>query len=327
MPTDSRPFPTRVNHRLEYLAARVLGGTLGLLPRRSRLALGRVLGGLVFALDAKHRAVTLDNIDRAFSGTKTAEEKRAIARGTFRHFGAMFFELASLRGLSERKVEKMVEFEGLEHYQRARKTGRGVLLVAAHFGNWEIHAIAHGYRLGPMAVVARLQDNPHYNRWLEALRKVSGNVVLYKQRALARMMRWLKDGGTVAVLVDQNVAREDGVFVDFFGRKAATTPVASWLAVKTGAALVPVFTLPLADGRYRLIYEEPIDGQVHQALGRQQTVQELTQRCASILEAYVRRNPEFWLWMHRRWKTRPAEETEEQADGAAAAALRTGEAG
>jgi KDO2-lipid IV(A) lauroyltransferase len=135
------------------------------------------------------------------------------------------------------------------------------------------------------------------------------------------MMRLLKDGETVAVLIDQNVRRDDGVFVEFFGRPAATTPVASWLAVKTGAALVPVFTLPLADGRYRLIYEKPVDSRLYAGPDQRQTVQNLTQHCARILEGYVRRNPEFWLWMHRRWKTRPAEEVSEPT------VLKAGEAG
>jgi KDO2-lipid IV(A) lauroyltransferase len=231
----------------------------------------------------------------------------------------MFFELLTLGKPSWRRIERMVEFEGLENYCRAREAGRGVLLVAAHFGNWEIHALAHGYRLGPMTVVARLQGNPHYNRRLEEIRTASGNSVLYKERALAGMLRLLKDGGTVAILIDQNVAREDGIFVEYFGHLAAATPVASWLAVKTGAALVPVFTLPLADGRYRLIYEEPIDAGQYSGPDRRQTVQELTQQCSRVLEGHVRRNPEYWLWMHRRWKTRPAGEAMD------AAALRTGE--
>ena len=207
-------------------------------PRRVRLAIGRAAGKTLFALDAKHRAVTLDNLDKAFRDSKTYDEKYSIARNAFGHFGAMLFELLTLGRLSPQKIERLVDFDGIERYEKARARGKGVVLVAAHFGNWEIHALAHGYRLGPLAVVARLQDNPHYNRWLESIRTASGNSVLYKQRALQRMLRLLRDGETVAVLVDQNVAKEDGLFVDFFGRKAATTPVVSWLAVKTGATLV-----------------------------------------------------------------------------------------
>lgn len=302
----------RFKHHLEYGVALLVAWGLRILPRRARLAIGRLAGSLVFAVDKRHQTITLANVDRAFGSQKTSGEKYAIARGAYRHFGAMFFELLSIGRPSSRRVERMVEFEGLDNYYRANEAGKGVLLVAAHFGNWEIHAIAHGYRVAPMAVVARIQDNPHFNRWLEAVRTVSGNTVLYKQRALARMMRLLKDGGTVAVLVDQNVTLEDGVFVEYFGRLAATTPVASWLAYRTGAAVVPVFTLPLADGRYRLIYEKPIDLSLYAGPDRHEVVHNLTQHCVRILEAYVRRNPEYWLWMHRRWKTRPQSEGLEQ---------------
>lgn len=303
---------TRVRHSAEYLAALLLGYAMRLLPRRARLALGRTVGGIVFALDAKHRAVTLRNLDFAFGAGKTADEKYAIARGAFRYFGAMLFELISFGKPRWEKLQKIVEFEGIENFEEARRRGKGVLLISSHFGNWELHGIAHGYRFGSIAVVARGQDNPHFNRWLEAIRTYGGNTVLYKQRALQRVMRMMKDGESVAVVIDQNVSKEDAVFVDFFERKAATTPVASWIGLKTGAALVPAFTLPLADGRYRLIYEKPIYPSAYPNLERRRAIELLTQQCADVLEGYVRRNPEFWLWQHRRWKTRPPEEQSEE---------------
>jgi KDO2-lipid IV(A) lauroyltransferase len=299
---------SQFRHNLEYGLSAAVGSTLRLLPRPTRLALGRLAGGAVFALDRRHRKVTLDNLDRAYGSAKTDSQKWAIARGAFRHFGAMFFELLSLGRPSRRQIEKIVEFEGVENFEQARAAGRGVIIVSCHFGNWEIHGVAHGYRLGPIAVVARLQDNPHYNRLLERFRTASGNSVFYKQQAVARVMRWLKEGGVVAILIDQNVGREDGVFVDFFGRKAATSPIVGSLALKTGAAVVPVFALPLADGRYRMIYEKPVDARMVAGLSRPQAVLELTQHCARVLESYVRESPEYWLWMHRRWKTRPLEE-------------------
>ena len=304
---------TRARHYAEYLAALFLGYAMRLLPHRARLALGRTAGGMVFALDAKHRAVTLANLDFAFGSTKTADEKYAIARGAFRHFGAMFFELISFGKPRREKLQKIVEFEGIENFERAKRAGKGVLLVGSHFGNWELHGIAHGYRHGPIAVVARVQDNPHFNEWLEEIRTAGGNTVLYKERALQRVMRMMKDGESVAVITDQNVSNEDAVFIDFFGRKAATTPVASWIALKTGAALVPAYTLPLADGRYRMIYEKPIHPNAYNNMDRRRAIELLTQQCAEVQEGYVRRNPEFWLWQHRRWKTRPPEERDGQA--------------
>lgn len=311
MESDNRSRGTRLRHAAEYVSMWVLGCGLRALPRRARWSLGKLAGSLLFALDARHRAVTLSNLDIAFGDSKTPQEKYTIARDTFRHFGTMLFEMISLGNAPWRKMGQLVEFEGVELYERARAKGRGVLMVGAHYGNWEIHAVAHGFRFKPMSVVARQLDNPHYNRWLERIRNMPGNGVIYKQQALTQVMRSIKDGETVGVVVDQNVTLEDGIFIDFFGRKAASTPVASLIGLKTGAVLVPVFAFPLPNGRYRCVYEQPIDPEDYANIDRDRAVFEMTQQCAKVLENYVRRNPQFWLWMHRRWKTRPLEETEE----------------
>ena len=244
----------------------------------------------------------------AFGSQKTPAETEAIARGAFRHFGAMLIELLTLGSPSAETIRGLVEIEGAERYERARARKKGVILTAAHFGNWEIHAIAHGLRFEPLYLVAREQDNTRLNRWLEKLREVHGNRVVYKKRALGQMRRLMKAGETVAFVIDQNVHLDDAIFVDFFGRKAATTPVASWFALKTGAALVPVFCYLLPDGRYHAVYEEPIDVEPYRDLPRDEALQRITQELVSIQEAYIRERPEIWLWMHRRWKTRPKEE-------------------
>jgi KDO2-lipid IV(A) lauroyltransferase len=307
MKNDIR-FGVKLRLLAEYLPTRALGYVLRLFPRKARRILGRALGRIAFALDARHRAVTLNNLDIAFGDSKTTKEKRVLARGTFQHFGSMLFELFLLGGASQGRIERIVEFGGVEHFERARAAGKGVILVGAHYGNWELHAIAHGYRFGPFSVVARALDNPYFNQWLERIRNTSGNRVVYKQQALTRLLRLLKEGETVGLVVDQNVSLEDCIFIDFFGKKAASTPVASLLSLKTGAMLVPLFATPLPDGRYRCVYDEPIDPREYSDIDRQLATRRMTQQCAEVLERYVRRDPEFWLWMHRRWKTRPAEE-------------------
>ena len=299
-----------MKHQAEYLLARAAGAAAGLLPHAARLAIGRSLGSLVYALDARHRKITLGNVDMAFGDEKSAAEKRAIAEGAFRHFGAMLFEMLTLGRPSWAELEPRFEFEGIERLERARRRGKGVILIAAHFGNWELHGVAHGYRVGKLHLVAREQDNPYLNRWLEEIRTISGNEVVYKSRALSQMRKLMREGGCVAVVTDQNVHLQDAVFVDFFGRQAATTPVASWFALKTGAALVPAFCYPIASGRYRAVYEDPVDVEPYRNMDRDAAVAALTQKLASIQESHIRKAPDCWLWMHRRWRTRPPQEKE-----------------
>jgi KDO2-lipid IV(A) lauroyltransferase len=302
-----------MKHRVEYSLARVTSALARFLPRRARLAAGRALGNLVFTLDRRHREITLENVNLAFGREKTAEEKEAIARGAFRHFGAMLFEMITLGRPRWQDLEPIIEVEGLEHVEESRRRGKGTILVAAHFGNWELHAIAHGYLLGKLHLIAREQDNLYLNSWLEKIRGISGNEVVYKKHALRQMRRLLRDGETVAFVIDQNVHMADAVFVDFFGRKAATTPVASWFALKTGASLIPVFCYPLPDGRYHAVYERPVDCERYRDLDAQRALVALTQELAAIQERHIRRQPDCWLWMHRRWRTRPPEETESSA--------------
>jgi KDO2-lipid IV(A) lauroyltransferase len=301
-----------MRHYAEYVLARAAGAAASILPRSGRLALGRSLGSLVYALDARHRGIALANIDLAFGAGKTPSEKRAIGEGAYRHFGAMLFELATLGKPTREEIEARVDFEGVELLEKAVSRGKGVILVTAHFGNWELHAIAHGYRIGKLHVVVREQANPFLNQWLDRTRKISGNAVIDKSRALRRMRTLLREGESVAVVVDQNVPLEDAVFVDFFGRKAATTPVPAWFALKTGAAIVPAFSYPLPGGRYRAVYEPEIDVEPYRGLDRDLALVALTQKLASVQEARIRKAPELWMWMHRRWRTRPPGEGESE---------------
>jgi KDO2-lipid IV(A) lauroyltransferase len=177
--------------------------------------------------------------------------------------------------------------------------GRGVLFVTGHFGYWELQALVHALKLQPMAVMARALDNPLLHRLLEDLRTQTGNSVIYRQGTLRRAMRLLQSGEGVGVLIDQHIASRDAIPVDFFNRPAATTPIVAALALRTGARIVPLFALPLGGGRYRMIYEHAIEPPPE---GSPDPIRELTQRCTDVLEMYVRRHPELWLWMHRRWR-------------------------
>jgi KDO2-lipid IV(A) lauroyltransferase len=291
--------------RLEARAADVVGRLLRHVPRRAALSVGRTVGRLVGDLDRRHVAMAVDNLRHAFPDWDEGRLLRT-ARGVYAHFGSVLFDILWLHGRSADEIRSLVEVDGREHVERAMARGRGVLLVTAHIGNWELHGVAHGLLFGAIGVVARPLDNRELDRRLCALRTMWGNTVIYKQRALSQILRALRQGRGVAILIDQNVQAGDGIFVDFFGRPAATTTVAAALAAKTGCALLLCRAELLADGRYRLAYEPAVEWTP--SGDRVTDIACLTQRLTRSIEGWARDTPEQWLWIHRRWKTRPPEE-------------------
>lgn len=285
-------------HRLEYVAVRGLIAAVRLMPNAAVDLCGSALGLAFHALDRTHRRVAQRNVAGAFP-TRTPAEHAAIVRGTFTHFGRLLFQLLKFSTLSDAQMLQRVEFEGEERAKAAYAHGRGVLFVTGHFGFWELQALVHPLRIQPMSVMARALDNPYLHELLEQMRTRTGNGVIYRQGTLRRAMRVLQEGGGVGVLIDQHIQSRDAIHVEFFNRPAATTPVVAALAVRTGARIVPLFALPLGGGRYRMIYEHPIELPPG---GVDDPILELTQRCTDVLEMYVRRHPELWLWMHRRWR-------------------------
>ena len=174
-----------------------------------------------------------------------------------------------------------------------------VLFVTGHFGYWELQAMVHALQAEPVGILARALDNPYLHRLLEDIRQRTGNTVLYRQGTIRRVMRMLEAGQGVAVPIDQHIQARDAIYVDFFERPAATTAAVAALALRTGALVVPVFALPIGGGRYRMIYEHPVEPPHGDS---DDAIREFTQRCTDVLEMYVRRHPELWLWMHRRWR-------------------------
>jgi KDO2-lipid IV(A) lauroyltransferase len=293
-----------VKHRLEYAAVVALRGALAVLPHGFVRAMGAGVGMLFYALDTKHRRVAITNLTQSFP-TRSATEVRAIARAMFRHFGRLLFEMLKFSTLSPSAMMQRVEFEGEDRARLAYGQGRGVLFFTGHFGFWELHAIVHGLQLRPIGVLARALDNPHLNTLLEQVRGRTGNTVIYRQGAVRRVLKTLAAGEGVAMLIDQHMHSADAIWVDFFERPAATTSTLAVLALRTGAPVVPVFAMPVGRGRYRMIYEHAVEPPAGEG---PEAVREFTQRCTDVLEMYVRRNPELWLWMHRRWRDAPVPE-------------------
>ncbi len=293
--SDRRPT---VLHRLEYGAVMLARGLVRPLPMETVIGLGTVLGRLFHAFDRGHRRLALSNLEAAFPA-RPAEERAAIARDMFAHFGRLLTVLLKFSTMSPEQMLERVEFQGEERVVAAHTLERGVLLFTGHFGYWEINALVHALTLHPMSVLARPLDNPLLHDLLERVRGRTGNSVIYRRGAIRRVLRALGANQAVAFLIDQHIQTADAVYVDFFTRPAATTSALAALALRTAAPVIPVFALPLPGGRFRMVYEhavEPPRGSDPEA------IREFTQRCTDVLEMYVRRYPELWLWMHRRWR-------------------------
>jgi KDO2-lipid IV(A) lauroyltransferase len=290
-----------MRHRLEYLIVRTLIVAVRVMPRAVVRACGTALGLAFYTVDGAHRRIALRNLATAFPSRPEAE-RRAIARAAFIHFGRLLFELLRFATLTPAQMLARVEVDGEERSRLAYAQGKGVLFVTGHFGFWELQAMVHAVQGEPVSILARALDNPFLNRLLEDIRQRTGNTVIYRRETIRRVMRTLHAGRGVAMLIDQHITSRDAIYVDFFERPAATTSAVAALALRTGAPVLPVFALPIGGGRYRMIYEHPVEPP---ASDSPDAIHEFTQRCTDVLEMYVRRHPELWLWMHRRWRDVP----------------------
>ncbi|MEO8680075.1 MAG: lysophospholipid acyltransferase family protein [Vicinamibacterales bacterium] len=290
--------------RIEYWSVVAVRGVARRLPDAVVRAWGGLLGLIFYAVDRPHRRVALANLEQCFP-QRPAAERRAIGRATFAHFGRVLLKLLTFGALTPAQMLASAEYEGAEHVRLAYDHGKGVLFFTGHFGFWELQALAHAVKFRPIGVLARSLDNPPLNQLLEQIRTHTGNTVIYRQGAVRRVLRLLAAGEGVALLIDQHMHSADAIYVNFFQRPAATTSTLAAIAIRTGAVVIPVFALPLPGGRYRFVYEAPVPAPVH---GGPDAVGEFTQRCTDVLEMQVRRRPDLWLWMHRRWRDAPVPE-------------------
>lgn len=295
-----------LRHRLEHAAVRGAIGALSLSSDGFRSKLARSAARLYFRLGKRRRAIAIDNLRRAFPGLEPPQAV-AVARRCAENFGAVFFDFLNAARLSREELAAAVEIEGKDHYLGAVGRGKGVFLLSAHFGNWEIGALAAGLLAAPIASVVRPLDNPLLDADLSRVRGKFGNRSIGKKHAAREILREMRSGGTVAILIDQNVLAREAVFVPFFGRLAATSSALGLLQKKTDAAVVPVYCRPRGSGRYELRFERPIVLADLPESGR--SVEALTARYTRVTEDAVRAEPELWLWMHNRWRTRPPGET------------------
>ncbi len=293
-PRQLRPL----RHRAEYLAVKMVQLVVRSMPRRWAAALGGGLGRLFHRWDDRRRSTAVRNVRAALPG-RTDDEHRAIVASAFANVGRHVIELLRFDAMRVDQMMALVEFEGAEHVERARAAGRGAMFFTGHFGFWELHVMAHAVRFEPILMVARRLDNPFLEAMIERVRTRVGTRIIPRQGAVRGLLRGLLEHRSVGMMVDQHMQDRSAVTVEFLGRPAATTSAIAALALRTGAPVIPVFTLPLPGYRYRVVYEPPVEMPDPR---RPDAVQVLTQRCTDVLESYVRRQPELWLWMHRRWR-------------------------
>jgi KDO2-lipid IV(A) lauroyltransferase len=286
-----------IRNSVEAALVRGLLWALRVLPRGMAEGLSTFAVRLLDLSVPKLRSTALTNLQLALPETSPGERERIIT-GVFSSLARMISSLARFPEINKSNVHEWIRYEGFEHFEAAKRRGKGVLFATGHLGNWELSAFAHALLAEPMLFVVRPLDNPQLEAEATRLRTLSGNRLLGKQKLIRPLLEALRENRAVGILVDQNTAQKEGVFVDFFGKKACVDPSFARIAAHSGAAVIPGFAVwSEQEKRYILKFQAPME--------MSGDVQVDTQRVHAALEAAIREHPDQWLWIHRRWKTRP----------------------
>jgi KDO2-lipid IV(A) lauroyltransferase len=293
----------RLRHWIEYLPAWLLLKVLGLLPRRWALRAGYAAGALAYRFWPRLRPVGQRNLELVFPELSHSERDR-ILKGAFRNLGRLLGEFSQFPKHTSATISQIVEYDGLEHYTQAVAQGRGVLILTAHFGAWELSSFAHSMYGYPMRFLARRLDNPLLENLIEQYRTLGGNRSVDKTQAARQVLRALKQGETIGILMDLNTQTQEGIFCDFFGISACTSPLVAAFALRSLTPVVPGFLIwDEQRQKHRLRFDPPVEliitGDQHYDIVAN------TSRFNQIIETHIRRYPEHWLWVHKRWNTQP----------------------
>jgi KDO2-lipid IV(A) lauroyltransferase len=295
-----------MRYRIVYALAWLLIRGISILPRPVARAAGIGLGQLVYLLHGKLRRVGMRNLQLAFP-EKSAHERRRILRGEFTSLGRQLAEVCLFPSYTRENVTKIVVYDGFENFERAEARGKGVIYLTAHLGGWELSAFSHSIQGHPLHVVMRGMDNPFLDRFITHLRTMHGNRAVDKDNFVRGLLSAMKAGETVGILMDTNMTPPQGVFVDFFGIPACTASGLARIALRTDAAVVPGFTIwDRKLRKYRLRFDPALA--LIRTGDEEADIVANTALFTKVIEQYVRQYPDQWLWVHRRWKTRPAGE-------------------
>jgi KDO2-lipid IV(A) lauroyltransferase len=292
-----------VRERLEFAVVWLFVHLLRVLPRTMARGVGVVIGGLAFKGLGRLRKVGMCNLELAFP-KMTASEREDVLRGVYRNLGYLLAEFCQMPRYTPEFASGFIRYEGLENYLRARDKGKGVLVLTGHLGAWELSSFYHSLVGYPMGMVIRRLDNPLVDEFVNRIRCLHGNRVIHKDDFARGLIASMRAGETVGILMDTNMTPPQGVFVPFFGLLACTASGMARIAAKTDAAVVPGFLLwEESEQRYVLRFGEELA--VTRTGDAEQDAIANTATFTAEIERYIRRYPEQWLWMHRRWKTRP----------------------
>jgi Kdo2-lipid IVA lauroyltransferase/acyltransferase len=292
-----------MRRKLEYAAAWPFIKILGLMPRPLSRAFAIGIAQVVYVLHFRLRQVGMRNLAMVFP-EKSEPERRRILRGVFTSLGRQLSELCRFPKYTPENVDEVVVYDGLENYERAYAQGKGVLFLTAHFGGWELSAFTHSLHGHWLHIVMRPMDNEYLDRLLQHYRTIHGNKTVNKDDFVRGLLAAMKAGETVGILMDTNMTPPQGIFVDFFGIPACTASGLARIALRTDAAVVPGFTIwDPALQRYRLRFDPALE--LTRTGHLEADIAANTQRFTKVIEDYVRKYPDQWLWVHRRWKTRP----------------------
>jgi KDO2-lipid IV(A) lauroyltransferase len=292
-----------MRQRLEYAAAWPFIQILRLLPRPLSRAFAISIAMLVYLGYPRLRRVGMRNLEMAYP-KKNLAEKTKILRGEYISLGRQLAELFQFPRYTKENIDDVVIYDGFENYEKARARGKGVLFLTAHFGGWELSAFAHSLHGHPMHIVMRPMDNPYLNDLILRYRTMHGNKTVDKDDFVRGLLSAMKANEVVGILMDTNMTPPQGIFVNFFGIPACTASGLARIALRTDASVIPGFTIwDESLGKYRLRFDPPVD--LVRTGNQDADVTANTQKFTKIIEDYVREYPDQWLWVHRRWKTRP----------------------
>jgi len=288
--------------QITYKLLRVIIVLMGLIPLNVVQSIGKLVGTLGFMVPMTRKKMALENILSSFDGGMTRGDAKKLLKRVYLYFGQMFLEVPHVMRLSPRNMHEYLAIDHEENLLNALAKGKGVLALTGHFGNWELMCTAVAMHFGNLAVVVRPLDFEPADKLMVDLRSRYGTEIIPAHRGMRHLMRALRQNKIVGILLDQNVDWYEGAFVNFLGRPACSNKGLALLALRTGAPVIPLFSVRDEAGRYRIIIEKEVP--LIRTGDTTRDVEDNTALFTNVIESYIRKYPHHWFWFHNRWKTK-----------------------